>query len=54
MGIFDDAVVNAKAAASAVGKKAETFSDGVKLAAELIDSKKALDTLNKVIEVSNR
>ncbi len=37
-----------------IGKKAETFSDGVKLAAELIDSKKALDTLNKVIEVSNR
>ena len=37
-----------------IGKKAETFSDGVKLAAELIDSKKALETLNKVIEVSNR
>ena len=37
-----------------IGKKAETFADGVKLAAELIDSKKALDTLNKVIEVSNR
>ena len=37
-----------------IGNKAETFADGVKLAAELIDSKKALDTLNKVIEVSNR
>lgn len=37
-----------------IGNKAETFADGVKLAAELIDSKKALETLNKVIEVSNR
>ncbi len=31
MGIFDDAVVNAKAAASAVGKKAESFIDVSKL-----------------------
>ena len=37
-----------------IGNKAETFADGVKLAAELIDSKKALETMNKVIEVSNR
>ena len=37
-----------------IGNKAETFADGVKLAAELIDSNKALETLNKVIEVSNR
>lgn len=37
-----------------IGNKAETFADGVKLAAELIDSKKALETLDKVIEVSNR
>lgn len=37
-----------------IGNKAESFADGVKLAAELIDSKKALETLNKVIEVSNR
>ena len=36
------------------GGKADTFADGVKLAAELIDSGKALETLNKVIEVSNR
>lgn len=34
--------------------KAETMADGVKLAAELIDSGKALETLNIVIEVSNR
>ena len=37
-----------------IGGKADTFADGVKLAAELIDSGKALETLNKVIEVSNR
>ena len=34
--------------------KADTFADGVKLAAEIIDSGKALETLNKIIEVSNR
>lgn len=34
--------------------KAESMEDGVKLAAELIDSGKALETLNKIIEVSNR
>ena len=34
--------------------KAETMADGVKLAADLIDSGKALATLNKVIEVSSR
>ena len=37
-----------------IGGKAETMADGVKLAAELIDSGKALETLNKLIEVSNR
>ena len=37
-----------------IGGKAETFADGVKLAAELIDSGKALEVLNKFIEVSNR
>ncbi len=35
------------------GKAADSIEDGVKLAAELIDSGKALETLNKVIEVSN-
>ena len=34
--------------------KAETMAGGIKLAAELIDSGKALATLNKVIEVSSR
>ena len=37
-----------------IGGKAETFADGIKLAAEIIDSGKALATLNKFIEVSNR
>ncbi|MCR5830231.1 MAG: anthranilate phosphoribosyltransferase [Lachnospiraceae bacterium] len=37
-----------------IAGKAETFKDGVKLAAELIDSGKAMETLNKLIEVSNR
>lgn len=35
------------------GGKAETFADGVKLASELIDSGKALETLEKVIAISN-
>ena len=37
-----------------IAGKAETFRDGVKLAAELIDSGKAAATLEKIIEVSNR
>ena len=37
-----------------IGGKAETFKDGVKLAASLIDSGKALEVLTKFIEVSNR
>ncbi len=36
-----------------IAGKAESFEDGVKLAAELIDSGKALETLEKVIKVSN-
>lgn len=34
--------------------KAASFADGVKLAAELIDSGKALQTLEKLIELSNK
>ena len=34
--------------------KADTFKDGVKLAAEIIDSGRATETLKKLIEVSNR
>ena len=35
------------------GKAAASIEEGVKLAAEMIDSGKALETLNKVVEVSN-
>ena len=37
-----------------IGGKADSMADGIKLAAELIDSGKALETLNKFVEVSNR
>ncbi|MBP5411042.1 MAG: anthranilate phosphoribosyltransferase, partial [Lachnospiraceae bacterium] len=37
-----------------IAGKAESFKDGVRLAAEIIDSGKALETLEKMIEVSNR
>ena len=40
-------------AALYVGEKVSSIAEGVKLAAELIDSGKALATLEKVIEVSN-
>ena len=41
-------------AALYIGGKADSMKDGVALAAEIIDSGKALETLNKLIEVSNR
>ena len=37
-----------------IGGKAATMAEGIELAAEIIDSGKALETLEKVIEVSNR
>lgn len=40
-------------AALYVAKATDSLADGIKLAAELIDSRKALDTLNRVIAVSN-
>ena len=46
-------LMNAGAALYVAGK-AESLKDGIALAAELIDSGKALSTLNKIIEVSNR
>lgn len=49
-----DAVLMNAGASLYIGGKAETFADGIKLAAEIIDSGKALETLNKFIEVSNR
>ena len=48
-----DAVLMNAGASLYIGGKAETFADGVKLAAEIIDSGKATETLNKLIEVSN-
>ncbi|MBQ2664444.1 MAG: anthranilate phosphoribosyltransferase [Clostridia bacterium] len=47
------ALMNAGAALY-IGGKAGTMADGIKLAAELIDSGKAAATLEKLIEVSNR
>ena len=41
-------------AALYICQKADSMKDGIALAAELIDSGRALDTLNKFIEVSNR
>ena len=49
-----DAVLLNAGAALYIGSKADTFRDGVRLAAEIIDSGKAYETLEKVIEVSNR
>ena len=49
-----DAVLLNAGASLYIGGKAESFADGVKLAAEIIDSGKATETLNKLIEVSNR
>ena len=41
-------------AALYIGGKADSMEDGIALAAKIIDSGKALETLNKFIEVSNR
>ncbi|MCR5033590.1 MAG: anthranilate phosphoribosyltransferase [Lachnospiraceae bacterium] len=49
-----NAVLLNAGAALYIGGKAESMQEGVQLAAELIDSGKALATLEKFIEVSNR
>ncbi len=49
-----DAVLMNAGAALYIGGKAESFNDGVKLAADIIDSGLATKTLEKIIEVSNR
>ncbi len=49
-----DAVLMNAGAALYIGGKAESMKEGIRLAAELIDSGAALATLNKLIEVSNR
>ena len=49
-----NAVLMNAGAALYIGGKADNMKDGITLAAEIIDSGKALGTLNKFIEVSNR
>ena len=48
-----NAVLMNAGAALYIAKKADTLEDGIKLAAEIIDSGKAYETLEKFIEVSN-
>ncbi len=47
-----DAVLMNAGAALYIGGKADSLKDGIKLAAEIIDSGKAYETLEKLIEVS--
>ena len=49
-----NAVLMNAGAALYIAGKAESMKDGVKLAAELIDTGKANETLNKLVEISNR
>ncbi|MBP5416024.1 MAG: anthranilate phosphoribosyltransferase [Clostridiales bacterium] len=49
-----DAVLLNAGASLYIAGKAPSMKDGIQLAAELIDSGKAMETLNKIIEVSNR
>ena len=49
-----DAVLMNAGASLYIGQKAATLSEGIKMAGDILDSKKALDTLEKMIEVSNR
>lgn len=48
-----DAVIMNAGVALYLGAKAASINDGIKLAAKIIDSKMALATLNKFIEMSN-
>jgi anthranilate phosphoribosyltransferase len=49
-----DAVLMNAGASLYIGGKADTMADGISLAASILDSGKALETLNRLIEVSNR
>ena len=49
-----NAVLMNAGAALYIGGRADSMKAGIALAAEIIDSGKALETLNKLIEVSNR
>ena len=53
-GVHRNAVLMNAGAALYIAGKADSMKDGVKLAAELIDSGKAAKTLEKFIAVSNR
>lgn len=48
-----DAVLMNAGAALYIGGKADSMADGIRLAGEIIDSGKAYETLEKLIEVSN-
>ncbi|MBQ8176174.1 MAG: anthranilate phosphoribosyltransferase, partial [Oscillospiraceae bacterium] len=48
-----NAVLLNAGAALCIGERAETIADGIKLAAEIIDSGKAMETLEKLIQISN-
>ena len=49
-----DAVLMNAGAGLYIAGKASTYSEGIKLAAEIIDSGKALETLDKLVEESNK
>ena len=49
-----NAVLMNAGAALYIGGKADSIAQGISLAAELIDSKKAMEVLQKLVEVSNR
>lgn len=49
-----NAVLMNAGAALYIGRKADSMKDGIALAARILDSGRALETLNKLIEVSNR
>lgn len=49
-----NAVLMNAGAALYIGGKADSIKEGIDLAASIIDSKKALETLEKLIEVSNK
>ena len=53
-GPMRDAVLMNAGASLYIGGKAESMKEGIALAAEIIDSGKAMETLYKLIEVSNR
>lgn len=49
-----NAVLMNAGAALYIGGKAETMAEGIALAAQIIDSGRAMETLNRFVEVSNR